>query len=190
MADDDLDEGDDVGDEDLDDLDEEGEGSSGGGKKKLILLILLPLLLVIGGTTGAYFAGLLDPVIAMIVGEEAAVEGEAAGDGEDAAGVPKVGVFYDLPELLVNLNTGGRKSSFLKIRVALELQKQEDVPVIEAVMPRIIDNFQVYLRELRIEDLKGSMGVYRLKEELLTRVNAAVAPAKVNDVLFKEMLVQ
>jgi flagellar protein FliL len=57
-------------------------------------------------------------------------------------------------------------------------------------MPRIIDNFQVYLRELRVEDLRGSGGIYRLREELLTRVNAATAPAKVVDVLFKEMLVQ
>jgi flagellar FliL protein len=57
-------------------------------------------------------------------------------------------------------------------------------------MPRIMDNFQVYLRELRIEDLKGSAGMYRLREELLVRVNAAAAPAKVRDVLFKEMLVQ
>ena len=190
MADDDLDEDDDLDDEDSDDLEGDEEGSSGGGKKKLILLIVLPLLLVIGGTTGAYFAGLLDPVIAMVVGEEATAEGEGGGEEEGAGGVPQSAVFYDLPELLVNLNTGGRKSSFLKIRVALELQKQEDVPSMEAVMPRIIDNFQVYLRELRIEDLKGSVGVYRLKEELLTRVNAAVAPAKVNDVLFKEMLVQ
>ena len=52
-------------------------------------------------------------------------------------------------------------------------------------------NFQVYLRELRVEDeLSGSAGVYRLKEELLARVNAAVEPINVTDVLFKEMLVQ
>ena len=61
---------------------------------------------------------------------------------------------------------------------------------IEEMMPRIVDNFQVYLRELRVEDLKGSAGMYRLREELLKRVNVAVAPVKVNDVLFKEMLVQ
>jgi flagellar FliL protein len=57
-------------------------------------------------------------------------------------------------------------------------------------MPRIVDNFQIYLRELRVDDLRGSGGIYRLREELLARVNAAVAPVKVNDVLFKEMLVQ
>ena len=109
--------------------------------------------------------------------------------GEEAA-LPEKAVFYDLEELLVNLNTGGRKSTFLKIRVTLELEKEEDVPRIEMVMPRIIDNFQVYLRELRIEDLKGSAGMYRLREELLMRVGAAAAPTRVQNVLFKEMLVQ
>jgi len=58
------------------------------------------------------------------------------------------------------------------------------------LLPRIIDNFQVYLRELRVGDLKGSAGIYRLREELLTRVNSAIAPSKVKGVLFKEMLVQ
>ena len=46
------------------------------------------------------------------------------------------------------------------------------------------------IRELRVEDLRGSAGLYRLREELLARVNNAAQPAKVNDVLFKEMLVQ
>ena len=99
-------------------------------------------------------------------------------------------VFYEVPEILVNLNTGARKSTFLKIRVSLEVEKQSDIERIKRMMPRIVDNFQVYLRELRVEDLKGSAGMYRLREEMLVRVSAAVAPAKINDVLFKEMLVQ
>ena len=90
----------------------------------------------------------------------------------------------------MNLSSNGRKASYLKMSVSLELASQLDVARVQAVMPRIIDNFQVYLRELRVEDLKGSAGLYRLREELLRRVNAAAAPAKITDVLFKEMLVQ
>jgi len=109
----------------------------------------------------------------------------------EAAPPPKPLVFFDLPDFLVNLNSGGaKKASFLKLSVSLELEKQEDTARLQAVMPRIVDNFQIYLRELRIDDLRGSGGIYRLREELLARVNAAVAPVKVNDVLFKEMLVQ
>ncbi len=172
-------------DEDLDDDpdedgDEEGEPSDGGGKKKLFIIIGLALLLVIGGAAAAYFTGLLQPLIDMIAGDGAAEEEVVAQDA----------IFYDLPELLVNLSTTGRKSTFLKIRIALELEKAGDLPAVESVMPRIVDNFQVYLRELRVEDLKGSAGMYRLREELLKRVGAAIAPTKINDVLFKEMLVQ
>ena len=142
-------------------------------------------MLAIGGIAAAYFTGLLQPIIELITGEEATKEEEEEEkvDKENA-------VFFPLDELIVNLNAGGRKSTFLKIRISLELADGGDISRIESVMPRIMDNFQVYLRELRIEDLKGSAGMYRLREELLTRVNAAAAPAKIQDVLFKEILVQ
>ena len=183
--------------------DEDGDGeqaSSGGGKKKIIIIIGLVLLIIVGGVAGAYFMGLLDPVVEMIVGPEDATGGEGEGEDGDACEEGEEGeegeeakcaaVFYDLQELLVNLNSGGRKSSFLKIRVSLELVSVRDKAKMDTIMPRVIDNFQTYLRELRIADLKGSAGMYRLREELLIRVNAAAAPAKIKDVLFKEMLIQ
>ena len=183
-----------VGDDDEGDS---GKASGGGGKKKIIIIIALAFLVVVGGVAGAYFMGLLDPVIEMIVGPEDAAEGEESGEegeeceeGEEGDCASGRVVFYDLQELLVNLNTGGRKSSFLKIRISLELASARDKAKMDAIMPRVIDNFQTYLRELRIDDLKGSAGMYRLREELLVRVNAAAAPAKITDVLFKEMLVQ
>jgi flagellar FliL protein len=40
------------------------------------------------------------------------------------------------------------------------------------------------------DEVRGSAGTYRLREELIARANAAVAPARVVDVLFTEMLVQ
>ncbi len=173
--------------------DDEGGGAEEGGdaepekgKRMLIIIIAVVFLVIAGGIAGAYFTGLLDPVLAMLVGEEQVADGENAPEITEGVSV----IFHDLPEILVNLNTGGRKSSFLKIKVALELQKQEDIARIEALMPRVKDNFVVYLRELRIEDLKGSAGVYRLREELMRRVTNAVAPVVVKDVLFKEMLVQ
>jgi len=170
------------------DGDSSGGGSSGGSKKKLIF-ILVPVLLLVGAAAGVYFLGLADPLLKMFHKEKPAASAPAAEEGKPGQPAPAA-VFYDLPEILVNLNSAGRKQNFLKIRVSLELESPLDVPKIEAVMPRIIDNFQVYLRELRIEDLQGSAGLLRLREELLTRVNSSVKPAKVNDVLFKEMLVQ
>jgi flagellar FliL protein len=175
------------------DGDAEASSKAGGSKKKLLMIIALILLLVVGGLAGAYFTGLLDPVVEMLTGdaEEDKCEDEGEDEDEDEGKCPEQqAVFYDLQEVLVNLNTGGRKSSFLKIRISLELENETDIPLIKAQMPRVIDNFQVYLREIRLDDLKGSAGIYRLREELLRRITAASAPAKIKDVLFKEMLVQ
>ncbi|MBI3445018.1 MAG: flagellar basal body-associated FliL family protein [Magnetospirillum sp.] len=181
--------------EDLEEDFEEGEGSeeiSESPSKKLpikkILMIVLPLLLLIGAGAGIYFSGLLDK----LTGKKADEHAPAAEDSH-APPPPKAvqaASFMDLPEMLVNLQTTGRKQAFLKLRVALELEAVTDQPRVEQMLPRIIDNFQIYLRELRVEDLQGASGMHLLREELLTRVNAAVKPVKVNDVLFKEMLVQ
>lgn len=160
-----------------------GEPQSSGkmSGKKLVLFIVLPILLLVGGGAGAYVAGLLDPLL-----------GKAEPHAEEPEPEVKAteSMFYDLPEMLVNLNAGGSKVSYLKIVVSLELNDGPDLDRINQVLPRIVDNFQVYLRELRVEDLTGSAGLQRLREELLLRVNAAAHPAVVKDVLFKEMLVQ
>jgi flagellar FliL protein len=102
---------------------------------------------------------------------------------------PKPLVFFDLPDFLVNLNSTGKKSNFLKLTVSLQIEKPEDQQALQAVLPRIIDSCQIFLRQLRVDDLRGSEGLYRLREELLARINA-VSPVKVDDVLFKQMLVQ
>lgn len=162
-------------------------GKGRGTRKKILLFVLLPLFLVVGAGAGAYFSGVLDLFLKPSA-ETSAPSAKTAENGKPGEVQPAV--FYDLPEMLVNLNSTGRKQNFLKIRVSLELKNALDVSRIEQVIPRIIDNFQVYLRELRIEDLQGSAGMLRLREELLARVNAAVAPATVNDILFKEILVQ
>ncbi len=166
--------------QDLGDMEIEATPKGGLNGKKLVLFIILPILLLIGGAAGAYFAGLLDPLLGL---NKEHVE-------EEVAPVDTRAVFFDLPQMLVNLNTGGKKNNYLKISISLELTREGDRAELTNLLPRVVDNFQVYLRELRVEDLRGSAGVQRLREELLMRVNTAVHPIKVRDVLFKEMLVQ
>jgi len=104
-------------------------------------------------------------------------------------------VFVDLPDVLVNLSatgngSAGERTQYLKVKVVLEVPDQQLSAQIQPVMPRIMDTFQTYLRELRPTDLDGSAGLYRLKEELTRRVNAAIAPNHINAVLFKEIVIQ
>ena len=108
-----------------------------------------------------------------------------------AVAVVKPPAFLDVPEVLVNLsNSGGDRTQYLKVKIVLELPDSTMQPQVQTTMPRVMDAFQTYLRELRPSDLEGSAGLYRLKEELTRRVNVAVAPGRINAVLFKEIIVQ
>jgi flagellar FliL protein len=167
------------------------EGAEGEGKKKKgklkILIIAVVVVIVIAVPAVLYLTGVIGGKKGEVNEHVTPKEGEPV-VGPD--GVVEHSVYYDLEEFIVNLNVGSKRPSFLKMTVSLELGGESQVPRVEEKMPRIRDSFQVYLRELRQEDLQGSSGLYRLREELLLRVNKIVYPAKVNDILFKEILVQ
>lgn len=140
---------------------------------KLIVIAALAVLMLGGGGGAAFFMLKSKP------------------DAAVAAPAPKPPAFLDLPDTLVNLaNAGGERPQYLKVKIVLELPDAAMVQQVQPVMPRVMDSFQTYLRELRPSDLDGSAGLYRLKEELTRRVNYAIAPNRVNAVLFKEIVVQ
>ena len=152
--------------------------------RKLQLIAVAGLLLVLGGGgAGVYFFVLSGPKA------DEAAEAESVKTETDKLPSAQA-VFFDIPDIIVNIQTPDSTPAYLKLSVSLELEKQEAKATVEPVLPRIIDQFQTYLRELRVEDIRGSAGVMRLKEELLRRVNLAVAPTPVHDVLLKEMIVQ
>ncbi len=173
------------------------QGSRGKKKgKKGLIIILLVVLLLVGIVIGLYTLGVMDKL--MGGGEPAPEEAQHAQATVPAPvpatpgqpGAVQPAVFMDLPPIKVNLNTTGPKQVFLMITVSLELAEPGDMQKVEQMMPKIRDIFNVYLRELRPEELKGSAGSYRLREELITRINHVMQPTRINDVLFKEMLVQ
>jgi flagellar protein FliL len=144
-------------------------------KSKLKLIIIGAALLVLvagGGTWFLFFRGHAEEVHA-----------EAA--------APKPPVFIEVPDMLVNLSgQPGDRIQYLKLKIVLEVKEEKQVEQIKPVIPRVTDLFQGYMRELRPADLNGSVGMFRLKDELTRRVNAAIAPSQVNAVLFKEVVIQ
>lgn len=167
---------------DRDDGEEEVEvlpRKSGLSGRKLVLFILLPLLILGGAGAALYFTGMLDKLLIPV----------EAGEKEGAE-TEDLRVFHELPDMLVNLDSGGERSSYLKLSISLELKDPAGLEAIRKVQPRIIDSFQVYLRELRVDDLEGSAGMQRLREELLMRANTTIAEPEISDVLFRQILVQ
>jgi flagellar FliL protein len=164
--------------DDADDAAEAGEAPPAPkGKLKLKLIIAIVGVLVILGGGGAvtwfFFF-------------------KSHGDEMHAEAPPsKPPSYVDVPELLVNLvGSPGERVQYLKVKVVLEVKEEKQLEAIKPTMPRVTDIFQTYLRELRPSDLNGSAGLFRLKEELTRRVNAAVSPMQINAVLFKEIVIQ
>jgi flagellar FliL protein len=169
----------DLGGQAMADNDDKEDGAAEAGaapkksRKKLIIMAAAALLLIGGGATWFFFV--------RSHGEEMRAE----------AVVPKAPIFVDVPEVLVNLiGAPGERVQYLKVKVVLEVKEEKQVEAIKPNMPRVSDIFQTYMRELRPADLNGSAGLFRLKEELTRRVNAAISPGQVNAVLFKEVVIQ
>ncbi len=162
----------------------ESGGKKKGGKKKLVILAIPVLLIAIGA--GLWFSGVLPKMLGM--GHKTETEEQKAKEKEKEAS--RAPVFVELPEMIANLNAPGRRSAFVKLKARLELSKEADQAPFAAAQPRVIDLFQTYLREMRPDELRGSAGTYRLREELIARASLAAAPAQVIDVLFSELLVQ
>ena len=144
------------------------------GKGKLIIIAAAAIVVLLAGA-GLYL------FLSASKGADAAATAAAAAEPT---------FIFNLPTMTVNLNNEADGEAFMKLTVALEVANEEMMTKIQPSMAKVIDAFQVYLRELRKSDLEGSAGIYRLKEELLRRVNVAIYPAKVESILFKEILVQ
>jgi len=171
--------------------------------KKLILFIVLPAVLVLGGGGAAAFM--------LLSGGEQHAEADAGdhgktkgggGHGAEGEGEALPGphgttilhgedvIFVTMPELLVNISGADGRPAYLKVKLTLEVPDDAAVTALTEHIPRVNDQFNTFLRELRTDDISGSAGAYRLRLELLRRVNLAIAPAQVNAVLIEEMLVQ
>lgn len=177
----------------------EGEEGEASAKKKLPLKMLIiagaAAVLVLGGGGTAAFM-FLKPSPDAAQGEKKAEKKDKKdkkGEGEKLVGEVREGpdgiLFYTMPNVVVNMQTADGRTTFLKLKLTLEVPDQETVDLLEPNMPRLQDMFQTFLRELRPEDLQGSQGSYQLRMEIQRRVNLVIAPAKVNAVLIEEMLV-
>ncbi len=172
-------EDDDGPDGDPDNGEEAGEeegAKKGGGKKKLILIIAAAVFLISGGVMGVFFMGFLDPLL----GIEAEVE----------APPPLLEpIYYDLPEIMVDLKSTGRRTRYIKIKVIAEISETFE-PRIEELKVKIKDRFQAWLRQQTRKGLTGTEGTEMMRAGLLVILNEILAPDYAEAILFKEILLQ
>ena len=149
------------------------------GSRRTMILVAAPIVVLAGVGGGLWFSGIVPRLPGMRPSEKTAETAK-----------PATPIYVDLPEIIANLNSTPQRPSYVKLTARLEVLKPEDVERLKAAMPRLQDLFLTYIREMRPQELRGSAGTYRLREELIARANLAAAPAQVTDVLFTQMLIQ
>lgn len=150
----------------------EGKTTRRSGRRKLLLFGAPALLVVVGGGA-AWFLG-----------------GRPGAGSRQAAKQASGPVFVSVPEIVANLIVPSGSDSYAKMKAVIEVPNAESAHAVTRRMPRVVDVFETYLRAMHPDDLRGATGTYRLREALIRRVQTAVAPAQVRDVLFEELIVQ
>ena len=148
----------------------------GGTNKRLILIVIGAALLAIGTAAGAVI--FTQKLNASNSNQEIAVE------------KPKPLVSLQLPILLVNLNSSGKRPANLNLGITLELASADDLAVVRSFEPRIVGDVHAHLRTLQASALQGSDSVAQLREDLLRVVSAVARPVTIRAVLFREMVVR
>ncbi|WP_226625739.1 flagellar basal body-associated protein FliL [Alloyangia pacifica] len=174
-----------------------------GSKLPLLVGLLLALL---GGGGGFYaaFSGLLPFGGAAQVGgadghdapshagaSQAAASGDGhgdghgdgQGDGHEAAGAA---AFIELPQLVASL---GPVSALHHLRFTAQLEvAPERRAAVEALMPRILDVLNTYLRALEPGDVEAQGALIRLRAQMLRRIQLVAGDGSVRDLLVTEFV--
>ena len=183
-----------MADESKDEADEIAEdGDEAAPKKKmgimkLGLFIGLPVLILVLGGAAAFM---------MLTGGDDSHEvaeldehGNPIEHGDEhTAAVDEDVFFYEVPQMQVTIQDGSGSFAHLQISFHLEIADEHLSEQLDHELPRIIDQFQGFLREMRPEDLAGSAGGYRLRLELLRRVNLVMGEDAVRAVLIDQFVV-
>lgn len=163
----------------------EATAPQGGGMMKFIIIGIIVLLIVVAA--GLFFT----PLGASLLGhpEPAKAEEKKTEETPETLDATKV-AFTTLPEILLNLRNASGKSSFLKVSFVVQSPTEEVSKKVEKLKPILVDQFQEYLRGLDVEDMAGSAGLQRVRNELLIRTNNILAPDKASDILIGSFLIQ
>lgn len=150
----------------------------------LILLVTLVVAAVVGLGLAVWLSGAELPGLA-----------DSGNHAQDQVKEPKY-AYVTFGPILVNL-AEGRLTRYLKVSLALQVDKQSADTVKETVgasRKAVFRNWLIIrLSDLKLEDVKGTSAVNRLRSEIKTGFNKLLSQyceARVKDVLFEEFSIQ
>ena len=162
------------------DIAAEGEAPPPKKKKLLPLLLGLVLAAVLGG--GGFYA----TYSGMLLGGGSKDAHAEAGTDEHGEPATAGTVFVPIDPILVSLSRDDAPRH-LRFRGQIEADASQQAAIV-AVMPRILDALNSYLRAVSTEDLEKPTALIRLRAQMLRRIQLVVGDLEIRDFLVTEFV--
>ena len=147
-----------------------------------IIIVVGVVILVAGAGVGLTVTGFLPKLLGL-----KPPEGTLAAQEEKAK--PKEPLtperYYDMPPMIISLETQGHGNRILQLGLSLLMENREDAGKMHSYIPLLIDAVQIYVRSLPISETASVAKLSSHREEILARINAAIAPIKAEEINFR-----
>lgn len=160
------------------DEEQETDGETPKKKSKLPLILGVVLAIALGG--GGFFAVYAGMILAPHT--EESYDGDVH---EEAKPLPKVS-FVPIDPLVINLGSGS-SNRHLKFRAELEVEPAAESEVM-AMLPRVTDILNGYLRAISITELEEPSALIKLRAQMLRRIQIITGENRVRDLLIMEFV--
>jgi len=151
---------------------------------------LLDNKIVLLGIIVALQAVMAVGIIQFVIGPKLDSMAEMSADPVIPVPVEGEGVIVGLNEIVVTLKDGGRRQSYLKITIDLEVADQVTADQVTTRMPQLRDIAILALSSKSSTDLSSVDGKGALKSELHRKLGDVLPEGKLTSVYFSDMVVQ
>ena len=111
-----------------------------------------------------------------------------AGGNNQQTSAAQIGPLFEVGEITTNLASGGEKK-YVKVNIVFEMSDKGLEKEINEKLPVLNDRIIVLLNSKKSEDLSAENRT-KLKNEILTNLNAVLTTGKIEDIYFSDLVMQ
>jgi flagellar FliL protein len=172
------------GDKEVEEKIEEPKAEKKSSLVKVIIIIFVMLILLLALAVGGFIAWTkyIAPAIGMAPHGAAPTAKEKVTD-------TTLGPILPLEPFIVNLAEAGGKR-FIKITMEIELSSKELEVEVKGRIPQFKDHIITVLSSKAMDEVITAEGKFKLKEEIMARLNQNLKGGTVRNIFFTEFVVQ
>ena len=161
--------------------------ATGPKKRRLGMILGIVAALALGG--GGFYvvhAGIVDPLALLPMGGGGHGGGGHGEGGETEAALPPGVAFVPIEPIMVSLPPGA-PARLLRFSGQLDVPPEHAAEV-AAVMPRVVDVLNTFLRAVEPRDLQEPAALAPLRAQMLRRIQVVTGEGQVRDLLITEFV--